>query len=208
MPSPSKRLGTEPFIHEGAEVADCRLGPFVEIGRGARLLRVEMDAYSYTDRFSEIVDTTIGRFVSIAAFTRVNPGNHPIWRASAHHFMYRSGAYWDDAEDEAAFFEWRSGHSCEIGHDAWLGHGAIVLPGRKIGVGAVVGAGAVVTRDVAPYAIVAGTPATEIRKRFEPAVAERLQALGWWFWSHEALRAALEDFRSLPIEAFLEKYEN
>lgn len=53
-----------------------------------------------------------------------------------------------------------------IGNDVWIGHGAIVLPGRSIGDGAVVAAGAVVTKDVAPYAIVAGTPARPIRRRF------------------------------------------
>ena len=70
-----------------------------------------------------------------------------------------------------------------------------------------VGAGAVVTRDVPPYAIVAGNPASVIRPRLAPDVAERLLALGWWDWSHERLRDALDDFRSLTAEGFLERYE-
>jgi len=71
----------------------------------------------------------------------------------------------------------------------------------------VVGAGAVVTKDVDPYAIVAGNPARVIRQRFPAAVARRLQRLAWWDWDHERLRAALPDFRQLSIESFLEKYE-
>lgn len=202
------RLGVQPVVHESAELRDCRLGAFVEIAEGCRLQRVEMGDYSYADRFADIADAEIGRFVSIAAFTRINPGNHPTWRASAHHFTYRAASYFEGAEDEAAFFEWRSAQACVIGHDAWIGHGAIILPGRSVGVGAVVGAGAVVSRDVAPYSIVAGAPAAELRKRFDAPISERLLALGWWGWSHQALRAALADFRALPVEAFLEKYED
>ena len=81
------------------------------------------------------------------------------------------------------------------------------LAGRSIGTGAVVAGGAVVTRDVAPYTVVAGNPARPIRRRFPEVAAERLQALAWWDWDHARLRAALEDFRHLPVEAFLDRYE-
>ena len=94
-----------------------------------------------------------------------------------------------------------------IGHDVWVGHGAIILPGRTIGTGAVVAAGAVVTKDVAPYAIVAGNPARVIRQRFPAAAAERLLRLAWWNWTHDELRAALPDFRCQSVEGFLDKYE-
>ena len=70
-----------------------------------------------------------------------------------------------------------------------------------------VAAGAVVTKDVAPYTIVGGVAASEIKRRFPEGVAARLQALAWWDWDHATLRARLQDFRELPVEAFLEKYE-
>jgi serine acetyltransferase len=70
----------------------------------------------------------------------------------------------------------------------------------------VIASGAVVTKDVPPYMIMAGLPATPLRPRFEARVADRLLALAWWDWSHEALREALPDFRALQAEAFLEKY--
>src|SRR5262245_57136447 len=85
-----------------------------------------------------------------------------------------------------------------VGHDVWIGHAAIILPGRTVGTGAVIGAGAVVTKDVDPYAIVAGNPARVIRQRFPAAVAQRLQRLAWWDWDHDRLRAALPDFRQPP----------
>ena len=73
----------------------------------------------------------------------------------------------------------------------WIGHGAIVLAGRTVGTGAVVAAGAIVTKDVAPYTIVAGKSGAPIRRRFPAAIARRMEALTWWDWPHERLRQAL-----------------
>jgi hypothetical protein len=156
-----------------------------------------------------VIYTTIGKFCSIAASVRINPGNnHPMERASQAHFTYRARAYWPEEADEPAFFDRRRASPVTIGHDVWIGHGVVVLPGLTIGTGAVVGAGAIVTRDVAPYAIVVGNPARPVRRRFPEDVAARLERLAWWDWGHERLRRALPDFRALPIEAFLDRYES
>ena len=70
-----------------------------------------------------------------------------------------------------------------------------------------IAAGAIVTKDVAPYTIVAGNPARPVRPRFPAHIAARLERLAWWHWSHERLRLALPDFRRLSVEEFLERYE-
>ncbi|MEJ1159726.1 DapH/DapD/GlmU-related protein [Prosthecomicrobium sp. N25] len=203
----AKVLGPEPLIHPTATVRDSGLGRYTEIGERTAFVESTLGDYSYLVNDSNVIYTAIGKFCSIAAMTRINPGNHPMHRATQAHFTYRASAYFPGEPDEAAFFDWRRSSPVTIGHDVWIGHGAIVLPGRTIGTGAVVAAGAVVTRDVAPYTIVAGVPAGPVKRRFPEPVAERLQALAWWDWSHEALRAALPDFRQLGIEAFLEKFE-
>lgn len=203
----AKMLGELPTIHETAVVDRCTLGRYTDIGARTRLSEVTMGDYSYVVNDSNIIYATIGKFVSIAAMTRINPGNHPMWRATQAHFVYRASHYFPGETDEAEFFDWRREHHVTIGHDVWIGHGAIVLAGKSIGTGAVVGGGAVVTKDVPAYSIVVGNPARVIRRRFPESISERLQALGWWDWSHEALRVALPDFRKLDIEAFLEKYE-
>jgi phosphonate metabolism protein (transferase hexapeptide repeat family) len=190
-------LSTKPLIHSTAEVRGSRLGVYTQVGARSKLLEVAMGDYSYIVNDSDIAYSTIGKFCSIAAMTRINPGNHPMQRASQSHFTYRASAY----------FAWRRAQPVVIAHDVWIGHGAIVLPGRSIGIGAVVAAGAVVTKDVTPYAIVAGNPARVIRQRFPADVADRLLRLAWWNWDHEQLRRALPDFRRLPIEGFLAKHE-
>jgi virginiamycin A acetyltransferase len=76
-----------------------------------------------------------------------------------------------------------------IGSGVWIGDAAIVLPGVTVGDGAVIGAGSVVTRDVDPFAIVVGSPARELRKRFDDAVIEELLALAWWDWTDEKIAA-------------------
>ncbi|MFG1227861.1 LbetaH domain-containing protein [Xanthobacter wiegelii] len=202
-----KQLGETPLIDPTAQVRASTLGRYTEVGPRTKLLEVEMGDYSYVVNDSDIAYARIGKFCSIAAMTRLNPGNHPTWRASQSHFLYRASAYFPGEEDETDFFQWRRDQQLTMGHDVWIGHGAVVLAGRSIGTGAVVAAGAVVSKDVPAYAIVAGVPARLVKWRFPEEIAARLQAGGWWDWTHAQLRAALPDFRNLPIEAFLEKYE-
>lgn len=203
----SKKLGLEPLVDPTASVRQATLGRYTEIGARTSFVESSLGDYSYVVNDSNVIYTTIGKFCSIAAHTRINPGNHPMHRASQAHFTYRAAAYFDDAEDEAGFFDWRRSHAVIIGHDVWIGHGAIILAGRSVGTGAVVAGGAVVTKDVPDYTIVAGNPARVIRRRFPETVAARLQALAWWDWDHARLRQALDYFRNLPIEAFLDKHD-
>lgn len=202
-----KQLSLTPAVDPTAKLVDTELGAYTEVGARTILNEVTMGDYSYVVNDAQITYTTIGKFCSIAAMTRINPGNHPMHRATQAHFTYRASAYFPGESDDADFFAWRREHHCTIGHDVWLGHGAIVLPGRKIGTGAVIAAGAIVTKDVAPYTIVAGNPARPVRRRFSETVEDGLMELAWWDWEHEMLRQALPDFRKLPVEDFLSKYK-
>jgi phosphonate metabolism protein (transferase hexapeptide repeat family) len=203
----AKMLSTEPLVDPTASLRETRLGAYCEVGARTMLLDVEMGDYSYVVNDSQMTYTTIGKFCSIAAMTRINPGNHPMHRASQAHFTYRASAYFVGESDDTEFFEWRKSHRVHIGHDVWIGHGAIVLPGRRVGTGAVIAGGAVVSKDVAPYTVVGGNPARPIKRRFSEAIEARLIGLAWWDWDHETLRRALPDFRKLAIEEFLDKYE-
>jgi phosphonate metabolism protein (transferase hexapeptide repeat family) len=195
-----------PLIHPDCLIMEAKFGAWCEVGTGSRILHSTFEDYAYCDRLADIANTTVGKFANIAAMTRIGPTDHPMAHASLHHFLYRSSYYWDDAEDDPAYFAARLVRRTVIGPDTWIGHGAIIKPEVTIGAGAVVASGAVVTKDIAPYMIVAGLPATPLRARFAPGIAERLMALAWWDWDHARLRATLADFRALKAEAFLEKY--
>ncbi|MFT8821261.1 MAG: CatB-related O-acetyltransferase [Liquorilactobacillus nagelii] len=81
-----------------------------------------------------------------------------------------------------------------IGNDVWIGYRAIICQGVTIGDGAIIGAGAVVTKDVAPYTIVGGVPAKEIRKRFSDEIIAKFLKIKWWDWSLEKINTNLELF--------------
>lgn len=201
------RLGEDPFIHPDCDLTEATFGRFVEIGRGSRISHSHFGDYSYCDRYADIANAQIGKFANIASYARIGPTDHPMQQASLHHFHYRSADYWDDVEPDAGFFAHRHSRVAHVGHDTWIGHGAVIRPEVTLGHGSVVASMAVVTKDVAPYTIVAGIPARPIRDRFPADIADRLMALAWWDWDHELLRDRLADFRALPIEAFLERYE-
>ena len=92
-----------------------------------------------------------------------------------------------------------------IGNDVWIGWGATILSGVTIGDGAVIGAEAVVAKDVAPYAIVVGNPAREIRKRFCDSTIEYLLELKWWDWEEDKVMGAADILMSGDF-AKLKKY--
>lgn len=196
----------EPLIHPDCDISDSSFGAYVEIGKGSRVTHAIFGDYSYCDRYADIANARIGKFSNIAAFSRIGATDHPLHTASCHHFLYRSNDYWDDADRDGDFFAHRKSRIATIGHDTWIGAGAMIKPEVTLSHGAVVAAGAVVTKDVGPYTIVAGTPAKVLRQRQSREIAERLIALAWWDWEHEALRDALDDFRALHAEAFLDKY--
>lgn len=202
----SRKLGLEPYIHESARVSNSTLGRYTEVSERCRLEEVVMGDYSYIMQDGSVWCAQIGKFANIAAAVRINATNHPTWRATLHHFTYRAADYFEGAENDHDFFEWRRENRVTIGHDVWIGHGATVLPGVTVGNGAVIGAGAVVSKDVAAYTIVGGVPAKLIRERFAPETAARMESLSWWDWDHDRLFAALADFRALEAEEFVEKY--
>jgi phosphonate metabolism protein (transferase hexapeptide repeat family) len=206
-PSPQPKITRNPVIHPTARVRDALIGNYVEIHEFAQVRDSTVGDYSYLQEYVALLNTDLGRFCAVAAMTRMGAPNHPYTRVTQHRLTYTPEYYWPEKKRDAAFFADRAADRCVVGNDVWFGHGVAVLPGVTVGDGAAIAAGSVVTKSVAPYTIVAGVPARQIKRRFDERNAERLQRLAWWNWDDSRIAEAVEDFRDLPLEAFLEKHD-
>jgi acetyltransferase-like isoleucine patch superfamily enzyme len=149
--------------------------------------------------------TRIGRYVSIGEDVQVGRGSHPVrWASTSPLFYQRYQEALDLKLEQATHHYTNSPYiapkDTNIGNDVYIGHGAFLIQGVSVGDGAVIGACSVVTKDVPPFAIVAGNPAKVKSMRFDDGIIEKMIKLRWWdyaFW----------DLSGAPVaepEAFLE----
>ena len=133
----------------------------------------------------------IGKFCSIACGTKFlfNCANHTLKSLST----YTLPLFYEEWELEKSNITtaWDNKGNIVIGNDVWIGYEAVIMAGVHIGDGAIIAARAVVTKDVPPYTIVGGTPAKEIRKRFDAEVIEQLLIQKWWDWSTDKIHQCL-----------------
>jgi acetyltransferase-like isoleucine patch superfamily enzyme len=119
-------------------------------------------------------NTQIGRYCSFGHYCSVGADQHPV----------------NDISTSFQITPTVSSGQTTIGNDVWIGNNTVVLNGLVIGDGAVIGAGAVVTKDVEPYAIVAGVPAKVLRYRFPQAIRDRMILSEWWRYPKSMIAAS------------------
>jgi acetyltransferase-like isoleucine patch superfamily enzyme len=180
------------------------LGSYSVLFSNVNLVNSQVGCFSYVQSNSLVFNSEVGNFCSIAGNVNIGLPDHPM------HMVSTSPVFYDNSQSLPKFLIDRITHSQKashvfIGSDVWIGYGAIIKAGIKIGVGAVVGAGAVVTKDIPPYAIVAGNPCRIIRYRFSEDIVCRLINSEWWKKDHHELQSIAHLFFD-PL-LFLESLE-
>ncbi len=143
----------------------------------------------------------IGKFCMIASDVKfiMNGANHLTDAISTYPFAI-FGEGWQQA---MAGKTYPNKGDIEIGNDVWIGYNATIMAGVRVGNGAIIGANSMVVKDVPPYAIVGGNPATILKKRFSEQKIEHLLALAWWDWDIEKITKHVADLTDTNIEALM-----
>lgn len=166
-------------IRYGANFSNVKFGRFNTLYERALLVDVTIDDYSYVGRDNVVACADIGKFTCFGPEVVVGLPKHPTKGfISAHPAFYSTAK-----QAQITFIEENMFNEFErvrIGHDVWIGTRSIIMGGITIGNGAIIGAGAVVTKDVPPYAVVAGVPAKVIKHRFDAEQVKTLEAIQWW----------------------------
>jgi virginiamycin A acetyltransferase len=140
----------------------------------------------------------IGKFCMIASDVKfiLNGANHLTDALTTYPFAI-FGNGWEGAMEGKSYPQ---KGNIEIGNDVWIGYNATIMAGVKIGDGAIIATNSTVVKDVAPYSIVGGNPAQEIKKRFSTEKIEKLLDLEWWNWDIEKITANVSYLTGNDIE--------
>ena len=161
-------IDTTTKVNSGSSIVNSKLGRYNNIGYDNELNNVEM-----------------GSFCSLSDHVFIGGDEHPLdWVSTSPVF---EGINHSGPKRKFAKFEVPLTAKTYIGNDVWIAHGVCIKAGVTIGTGAAIGTGAVVTKDVPPYAIVAGVPAKIIRYRFDENIISDLLDSNWWELSEEQL---------------------
>jgi len=182
----------------GSAILNSSIPPTSKVESGSTVINSAFGEHSFCGYDCAFINTTVGRFCSVASRVIVGGARHPIEYVSTSPVFL---AHKESIKKKFSRHDYRWEPKTVIGHDVWIGEGVYVKGGVTIGVGAVIGMGSVVTKDVPPYAIYAGNPARLIRYRFSDDVIAGLLKSRWWEYSDEKLTAAAAQFND--PEAFL-----
>jgi virginiamycin A acetyltransferase len=142
----------------------------------------------------------IGKFCALATGVKfiMNGANHKISGFSTYPFdIFGNG--WEQVTPQSDELPFKG--DTIIGNDVWIGYEAIIMPGVKIGDGVIVAAKSVVTKDVSPYTVVGGNPASLLKKRFSDETIKLLLKISWWNWDIKKITRNLEKIVGADVEA-------
>jgi acetyltransferase-like isoleucine patch superfamily enzyme len=176
-------------------------GTNVIISSNCEIINTTLDNFTYVSKNTTILNSSIGKFCSIASGVKINLPNHPLNFVSTHPIFY-SKVY--KKLNNITHTKFNESQRVDIGSDVWIGENSIILTGVKIGNGAVIAAGAIVNKDVPDYAIVGGIPAKLIKYRFTSEEISLLLNNKWWDFPLNIILTDLDKFTS--IKSFFGKH--
>ena len=180
----NSQLSNGVSIGNDSVVEKSSLGPRCSIGRRNIISNSIIGAGSSTQSNTTIRFCEIGKYCAIAWNVTIGAPNHDTHRLAMAELDY---IFPEMGHEHLSSFD---DLGCSVGSDVWIAAGAHVLRGAHVGHGAVVAANAVVTKDVPPYAIVAGVPAKVIGYRFTERQISRLLEIEWWDFDEGMLAEA------------------
>lgn len=124
-----------------------------------------------------------------------------------------SSQLWGPVTPEVADLHMSMGHpTCKgditVENDVWIGAKSTIMSGVTIHNGAIIAAGSTVTKDVPPYAIIAGNPGRIVKFRFTEEQIEDLLKISWWNWEENKIKEEAMTLWSGDIEDFIKKHKN
>ena len=175
-------IGSGVTIGDDTTIARCKIGNNVAFNRRSYINDSFIGAFSYSGSNTTINFSSIGKFCSLARNVDIGGFDHDYYKVTTMPMFRFKQLFRGENPDVGIKRE-----LCKIGNDVWIASGTQILHKVSIGDGAVIGGGAVVTRDVPPYAIVAGVPAKIIKFRFDEKTIEELLNIKWWDWPEDII---------------------
>lgn len=187
---------------KGAAILNSEIHKSSKVESGSNVVNSKMDKHTFCGYNCVIVNCNIGAFTSIANGVIIGGGMHPIDWVGMSPVFYEGR---DSVKAKYSEYQREAVKVTTVGHDVWIGQNSLIKQGVTIGTGAVIGMGSIVTKDVPPYAIVAGNPAKLIRYRFTEEIVSKLIASRWWLLDENDLKRYAKDITH--PEKFLKNFK-
>lgn len=179
-------IGVGVTVGDDTTVARCKLGNNVGLNRRSYINDSIIGSFSYAGSNTTMNFSSVGKFCSLARNVDIGGFDHDYHKVTTMP-MFRFKQLSGGGNPEV-----RGEELCMVGNDVWIAAGTQILHKVFVGDGAVIGGGAVVTKDVPPYAIVAGVPARIIKFRFDDKTIEELMDIKWWDWPEDVVLDNIE----------------
>jgi virginiamycin A acetyltransferase len=197
-------IGNKCVVGDFSRIYGCNICDCVRIERNNHIVNSSIGRYSYTGSGTVIHHAQIGAFSSISWGITIGGAEHDWEKITTHSFLF-SKTNIINPNGEIGYNRFTK--PLNVGNDVWIGANSTIARGVNVGDGAVIGSNSFVNKNIPPYAIVAGSPASVKKYRFPENVVERLLKILWWQLPAETIAIHFDLFNSPMSECILSQLE-